>query len=136
MAHSNQIREFVLTGEGIELVDAYLGTTGVLTGSARIAQEVQEQAAERARRQEIESHRLELERKHKALEAQIAALQAEIASTEAETARLKEEQHILVEHGERSREAMARSRQVRSTGLPSSMGYPVEQRQDKEGSNV
>ena len=39
MAHSNQIREFVLTSHGIELREVYLGPAGVLTGSARVVQE-------------------------------------------------------------------------------------------------
>ena len=42
MAHSNQVREFLLTDQGIELRDAYLGPQGVLTGSARLAQEARE----------------------------------------------------------------------------------------------
>jgi circadian clock protein KaiC len=44
MAHSNQIREFLLTDEGIELADVYVGPQGVLTGSARQAQEAKEHA--------------------------------------------------------------------------------------------
>lgn len=44
MAHSNQIREFGLTDHGIDLIDAYLGPEGVLTGSMRLAQEARESA--------------------------------------------------------------------------------------------
>jgi circadian clock protein KaiC len=36
MEHSNQIREFVLTDDGLRLLDVYLGAEGVLTGSARV----------------------------------------------------------------------------------------------------
>lgn len=43
MAHSNQIREFLLTDRGARLVPAYLGVEGLLTGSARVAQQVREQ---------------------------------------------------------------------------------------------
>jgi circadian clock protein KaiC len=50
MAHSNQIREFLLTDKGIDLVDVYLGPAGVLTGSARATQEAQEKASETLRR--------------------------------------------------------------------------------------
>ena len=46
MAHSNQIREFLLSDRGIDIVDVYLGPGGVLTGSARVAQEAQEKAEE------------------------------------------------------------------------------------------
>ncbi len=55
MAHSNQIREFVFTDHGIELVDVYLGSAGVLTGTARAAQEAQEKAEALLRRQDVES---------------------------------------------------------------------------------
>jgi circadian clock protein KaiC len=74
MAHSNQIREFLLTDHGIELVNVYVGPSGVLTGSARLVQESQEKAQELARQQEIEGRQRELERKRQAMEAQIAAL--------------------------------------------------------------
>ena len=50
MAHSNQIREFLLTADGVELRDVYVGPEGVLTGSMRLAQEAREQAAELAAR--------------------------------------------------------------------------------------
>src|SRR5574341_1165281 len=44
MAHSNQIREFLLSDRGIDLVNVYTGPGGVLTGSARSAQEAAEKA--------------------------------------------------------------------------------------------
>ena len=52
MAHSNQIREFRLTGNGIELVDVYVGPEGVLTGRERLTQEARDKAKALARRQE------------------------------------------------------------------------------------
>jgi len=36
IAHSNQIREFLLTDHGAELREVYLGEAGLLTGSARV----------------------------------------------------------------------------------------------------
>lgn len=84
MAHSNQIREFLITDQGIDLVDVYVGPGGVMTGSARLQQEAQEQAAKLAREQELERRQRELERKRQALEAQITALRAAFAEEEAE----------------------------------------------------
>jgi circadian clock protein KaiC len=84
MAHSNQIREFLLTDHGVDLRDAYLGPHGVLTGSMRLAQEAREQADELVRRQETGRKRRELDRKRKALEAQIAALRAEYEAADEE----------------------------------------------------
>ncbi|MCE9644673.1 MAG: circadian clock protein KaiC [Chloroflexi bacterium] len=82
MAHSNQIREFLLTAQGVELRDVYVGPSGVLTGSARMVQEAQEQAALMTRNQEVERRQIELERKRTTLEAQVLALRAEFAVQE------------------------------------------------------
>ncbi|HET9886283.1 MAG TPA: circadian clock protein KaiC [bacterium] len=84
MAHSNQIREFLLTEKGIDLIDVYLGPEGVLTGSMRSAQEQKEKAATLNRQQEIERKQRELERKRKALEAQIFSLKVEFDAVEDE----------------------------------------------------
>lgn len=77
MAHSNQIREFVITDRGIDLIDVYAGPGGVLTGTARLSREAQERAAQVQRRQEAERTQRELERRRTAFEAQVAALQAQ-----------------------------------------------------------
>jgi circadian clock protein KaiC len=84
MPHSNQIREFLLTEKGIDLLDVYLGPEGVLTGSMRSAQELRERAATLSRKQEIERKQRELERKRKALEAQIVSLKVEFDAVEEE----------------------------------------------------
>ncbi len=82
MAHSNQIREFLLTDEGIELVDVYVGPGGILTGSARYSQEALEKAEELVSRQEMEHKKRDLERKRKAMDAQIISMQAEFEAEE------------------------------------------------------
>jgi KaiB domain len=84
MAHSNQVREFVISDKGIDLVNVYIGTEQVLTGSARVAQSIQEQATAELRRQEHERNLRQFAGKRRALEAQIAALQAELEAEEAE----------------------------------------------------
>jgi circadian clock protein KaiC len=83
--HSNQIREFVITSEGIDLLDVYLGPEGVLTGSMRIAQEARERAASISRRQELERRERELAVRRAALQAQMLALEQELAATEEES---------------------------------------------------
>lgn len=84
MAHSNQIREYKLTEHGIQLLDVYQGSEGVLTGTARIAQEAKERAAAIVRQQEIERKQRELEHKRLAIEAKISNLRAEFAIEEEE----------------------------------------------------
>src|ERR1700733_836437 len=88
MAHSNQVREFILSSGGIKLRDAYVGPEGVLTGSARRAQEAKEQAAALIREKEMERRTRELERKRRETAAQIEILQAQLANEEAEVALL------------------------------------------------
>ncbi len=79
MSHSNQVREFLLTDEGVRLRDAYLGPHGVLTGSARLQQEIRDREAELQRRAEAAREERTLAARRRALEAQIASLQAELA---------------------------------------------------------
>lgn len=112
-AHSNQVREFVLTSHGVDLRDVYVGPEGVLTGSMRLAQEARERAAAEARSQRIAGKRRELERKRRVLEAQVAALQTEFSTEEAElelliAAEEQASQRIVDDRGD-----MARSRQVK-----------------------
>ena len=74
MAHSNQVRECLITDHGVELCEVYVGAGGVLTGSARIAQEAQELALTLTRKQEVERRQIEIESRRKALEAKVASL--------------------------------------------------------------
>jgi circadian clock protein KaiC len=112
MPHSNQIREFVFTEHGIELVDVYLGAEGVLTGTARAAQEAKETAATLLRRQDLERKERALEHRKKALEAKIAALRAEFETEKAELEKdiIEQKQHEGVL--EQDRAAMAKSRKA------------------------
>ncbi len=112
MVHSNQISEYKITEEGINLIDAYLGESGVMTGSARLAQEAQEQKEEIERRQEIELKQLQLERKRTAIKAQIAALQAELDVEHAETQLLLDQEARRQVASQNYTNSMARSRQV------------------------
>ena len=80
IAHSNQVREFLLTSSGIELIDAYIGAEGVLMGSARFGQLARERAAEIERRQETLRKERELRRKQELYELQLMALKGQYES--------------------------------------------------------
>jgi circadian clock protein KaiC len=80
MAHSNQVREFLISDRGIDLMDAYIGPNGVLTGSARAAQAALEKAAMLAGQQEAARRKRELERKRTAIERQISGLRSDYES--------------------------------------------------------
>ncbi|MGA3006480.1 MAG: circadian clock protein KaiC [Opitutaceae bacterium] len=91
MAHSNQIREFLISDRGIDLVDAYIGPSGVLTGSARAAQNSLEKAALLASQQEAARRKRELERKREAIERQISGLRSDYESETMELRRVDEQ---------------------------------------------
>jgi circadian clock protein KaiC len=91
MAHSNQIREFLISDRGIDLVDAYIGPSGVLTGSARVAQGDLEKAAVLASQQEAAQLKREVERKRTALERKISGLRSEYETEALELRRIAEQ---------------------------------------------
>ncbi len=110
MNHSNQVREFIITPSGIDLVEVYIGPEGVLTGSARAQQESRERAARLAREQTIERQKLELTRKRAAMELQIQALRDEFEAEAAELDRSIAQENATEEQMHHERSAMARSR--------------------------
>jgi circadian clock protein KaiC len=112
MAHSNQIREFLITDRGIVLQDVYVGREGVLTGSTRLAQEAREREAAVARQQEQSRKRRELERRGTAVEAQIAALRAELDAMREEADAYVEDVEEANQQRTSDRASMARSRQT------------------------
>ena len=114
MHHSNQIREFLITSEGIQLRDVYVGPEGVLTGSMRAAQEDRERATALERAQEIERKQRELARKRAALEAQIAALRTEFEAVEDESKLVTEQDRLREQQiaNERSTAAIRRGADV------------------------
>jgi circadian clock protein KaiC len=116
MAHSNQLREFLLTDHGVELRDVYIGMEGVLTGSSRFAQEAKEKAAAMVRGQEIEACRRELERLQQAAEAQITAIRLEFQAKEDELRRIISQEEGREKQLTESREGISRSRKSDSDG--------------------
>jgi circadian clock protein KaiC len=111
-AHSNQIREFQVTNKGIRLVKAYLGPEGVLTGSARLAQERRErdlqlrQAAEARQRQEQTARKLQ------AIEAQIAMLKSDADALATQAQIEREQAEADIQRMSSDTAAMAASRRI------------------------
>ena len=88
MAHSNQVREFILSDTGAQLRDVYIGPGGVLTGSARVAREALDKAVSLECLEDIESKQREIERKKVAIEAQITVLRAQFETEKEDLERL------------------------------------------------
>ena len=112
MDHSNQIREFILTDHGIELLDVYVGPEGVLTGSARLSQEAKNDADQLLRRQEIERKQTGLELKRAAMEAQIVVLKSAFKEEESKTIKLIDMEKANTKKFAEDKTKMAKSRKA------------------------
>jgi len=110
MKHSNQVREFIITDKGLDLVDVYLGPDGVLTGSAREAQKLHEQTEGVLRDNVLGFKEREIDRKRKILEASILSLQTEFESAEEELNKTYTEEGLIKKVAESNRQQVTRLR--------------------------
>ena len=109
-AHSNQVREFVLTDHGIELIDAYIGSEGVLMGTARSSQIAREKAAEVERQHVTARKERELRRKQELYESQLVALRGQYESDRDAILRELEDEKNRLEVDAAQRREIARLR--------------------------
>ncbi|HXD78776.1 MAG TPA: circadian clock protein KaiC [Puia sp.] len=110
MRHSNQVREFVIESKGIHLVDVFLGPDGILTGSAREAQQLMDATGTELRKYALGRKDREIDRKRRALEAQITALREEFDSVQEELNRTYQEEDLRKEIMEKSRKQLSKKR--------------------------
>ncbi len=110
MAHSNQVREFVLSSDGVRLVDVYVGPGGVLTGSARLAQELKDRHEEKKRADEIERKMREFEARKLSAEMQVAGMMAELSAQEKELEKIAREEADRKAGADRERAEIASQR--------------------------
>lgn len=116
MAHSNQIREFVLTNHGVQLLDVYVGPAGLLTGSARVAQEARERAETEEREEQLRHKTFELEQRRQQLEAQMAKMRSEFAREEQSLLRAANQMELREKQIVLDRVQMGRAR--KADGIP------------------
>jgi len=128
MDHSNQIREFLLTGHGVELLDVYLGPAGVLTGSARLTQEGREKAANTSRQRLLESRSRELERRRGIFEARMNMLRGEFEVESEILQRSIGDSLSLDQELVKDRKVMVRSREADAHIYKKEPGAPVVRR--------
>jgi len=112
MSHSNQVREFIFTDTGVDLIDVYTGPAGVLTGTARVAQEARDRAESLRMEQEIGRKQRELDRKRQEMNARIDALRSQLDAEEEEMRKAVQEHELKKETNARIRGEMARLRQA------------------------
>ena len=112
MAHSNQIREFVISDKGINLLDVYLQPGGFLMGTARQQKEALEEAESLKLQGEVGRRQREHDLKSKTLKGQIAHLQGELSADEREFKRFQQEQRQRQEIAGKETLTMARMRKA------------------------
>jgi circadian clock protein KaiC len=95
MGHSNQVREFVINDEGIQLLDFEVGPDGMLTGSARKKYLISQSAQKAKKAQDLERRDREIARRKKILESNIEAMRTEFESVSEELNRLELEEQEL-----------------------------------------
>jgi circadian clock protein KaiC len=110
IAHSNQVREFLVTNHGIELIDTYIGSEGVLMGSARAIQSARETTVAQEREQSRRRKQRELQRKQQLFEAQLVALRTQYESERDGLLRELDEEQKRESAVATQRHAMARIR--------------------------
>ncbi|SEI56363.1 circadian clock protein KaiC [Dyadobacter sp. SG02] len=110
MKHSNQVREFVITDEGLKLVEVFLGPEGVLTGSARETQQLLEKTSEAIRDHALSRKDREIERKRLVLESKIATLKEEFESLQEELNKSYVEDDLKKSIMENNRQELTRKR--------------------------
>lgn len=115
MKHSNQVREFVITDKGLDLIDVYLGADGVLIGSAREEQQLSEVTGQVLRTHALSRKDLEIQRKRKVLEAKIASLQEEFESVQDELNKSYIEEDLKKEIMEKNRRQLIENRHTQNT---------------------
>ncbi|MCW3078169.1 MAG: KaiC-like protein [Bacteroidetes bacterium] len=92
MAHSNQVREFLLTDHGIQFLDFETGPDGILLGSARSKYQSNLFVEKAKKEKELQKRDREIERKRKILEAHILAMRTEFESVTEELHKLDMEE--------------------------------------------
>lgn len=97
MKHSNQVRELVLSGQGISLTDVYTAGGEVLVGTARYERELEEREDEERRRRDSRRRRAELKLAEAEVSARIATLQRELESHRLELSLADREESERVE---------------------------------------
>jgi circadian clock protein KaiC len=113
MEHSNQIREYLVTDDGIDIRDIYLGPSrGLLMGSSRAAQEAKEMAESIAQSKNVVRRKRELESKLKSLDAQITSLSSQFEAEKEELNKLTSEDALRSEALTKERSEMARIRKA------------------------
>ncbi len=103
MKNSNQVREFIISNNGIEIVEVAIGPSGVLTGSARESYKLEIAADKVLRQKELEGVHKEIENKKTILDARIADLTSQFELEKEKMNHILNEEKLKKEIAENNR---------------------------------
>jgi circadian clock protein KaiC len=109
-AHSNQVREFIMSDDGLKLVPPYLGENGALTGSARKNEEARSRRTEMQRKADVLRAQQQIQQKRRRAKAQIEALQAELDADEIGLKAMTQDEEDYLRQAADDKSEMERSR--------------------------
>ena len=115
MPHSNQVREFVFSNNGVDLIDVYMDGDQVLTGTARMAHEEQVLATNELRERDHERRLRDLDKWRKVLDAQIEALNVEAQEREGQVKLDIDRENVLAEGAQSRASSMSAARTAASS---------------------
>ena len=110
MKNSNQVREFLITDNGIEIVEVTLGPNGVLVGSAREAYKLEKNTGEVLRKNAFDLKNKQIESRKTILDAKVAKLNSEFELVKDELNRIYIEEELRNEVAEKNRKQLMKMR--------------------------
>ncbi|MBA3704694.1 MAG: KaiC 1, partial [Bacteroidetes bacterium] len=111
MKHSTQIREFVITDNGLELIPPFIADGKILTGTAKREYELEEKTGLILHEHEINRNNREINRQRKRMEAEITKLKTQFESVKEELNKMEEEEQIIKELYARERDELTHIRE-------------------------
>ena len=80
MNHSTQVREFIITDDGIALLPIYVSSRGILTGTSKLEEKLKEEQERKLFEKKIKIREQEIEKKREIMENNISLLKTEFDS--------------------------------------------------------
>jgi circadian clock protein KaiC len=113
MKCSNQVREFVITDHGIEVVELMIGPEGVLVGSAREAYELEKAKENVLRKHAVDKKNKEIERRKNILDNKIRSLTSKFEMDREALNNKEMEEELTKEVTESNRKEIMKGRKKR-----------------------
>jgi circadian clock protein KaiC len=110
MRSSNQVREFIISDKGIEIVELMISPKGVVVGSARKSYELEREKEKISKKRDIIRKNKEIERKKNILDGKIKRLITQFEMEKEELNRKEMEEIMIDEVRQRNRKGIIKGR--------------------------